>query len=89
LRNLDRRAQPSPNAIPVAGKIKKVLNTMRYRRQLLAGRMAASAYDRTIGQALSIGGGMCPLHRKRQTSVNTCKFGFHFEKIQAVVLACH
>jgi hypothetical protein len=40
LRNPDRRAQPSPNAIPVAGKIKKVLKTMRYRRQLLAGRMA-------------------------------------------------
>jgi hypothetical protein len=32
---------------------------------------------------------MCPLHRKRQTSVNACKFGFHFGKIQAVVLACH
>jgi len=31
---------------------------------------AASAYDRTIGQAPSIGGAMCPLHRKRQTSVN-------------------
>jgi hypothetical protein len=70
LRNLDGRARPSPNAIPVARKIKKVLKTMRYRRQLLAERMAgrttmlhgeqpaASAYDRTIGQAPSIGLGM-------------------------------
>src|SRR5262245_54218061 len=40
LRNLDARAQPSPNTIPVARKIKKMLKTMRYRRQLLAGRMA-------------------------------------------------
>jgi hypothetical protein len=75
LRNLDGRAQPSPNAIPVARKIKKVLKTMRYRRRLLAGRIvglsdratmvqgeqpAASACERTIGQAPSIGGGMCP-----------------------------
>jgi hypothetical protein len=66
LRNLDRRAQPSPNGIPVARKIRKVLKSMRYRRKLLAGRMAglsdrttmvqgeqpaASAYEGTIGQA--------------------------------------
>jgi len=40
LHNLDGRAQPSPNAIPVARKIKKVLKTLRDRRQLLAWRMA-------------------------------------------------
>jgi hypothetical protein len=40
LRNLDGRAQPSPNGILVARKIRKVLKSMRYRRKLLAGRMA-------------------------------------------------
>jgi hypothetical protein len=40
LRKLDGRAQPSPNAIPVARKIKKVLKTMRYWCRLLAGRIA-------------------------------------------------
>src|SRR5215813_10007924 len=40
LRNLDGRAQPSPNGISVARKIRKVLKSMRCRRKLLAGRMA-------------------------------------------------
>jgi hypothetical protein len=34
LRNLDGRAEPSPNGIPVARKIRKVLKSMRYRRKL-------------------------------------------------------
>jgi hypothetical protein len=63
--------QPSPNAIPVARKIKKVLKTMRCRRRL-------------IGRAPSSGGGNVS---KRQTSVNARKFGFHFEKIQFIGVA--
>jgi hypothetical protein len=43
LANFAQPRSPSPaesNGIPVARKIKKVLKTMRYRRKLLAGRMA-------------------------------------------------
>jgi hypothetical protein len=74
LANFAQPRWPSPNAILVARKIKKVLKTMRYRRQPVIGRAdgglsdrttmlqgeqpAASAYDRTIGQAPSIGRGM-------------------------------
>jgi hypothetical protein len=78
LRNLDGRAQPSPNAIPVARKIKK-----SPRRQLLVGRIVGQSDRTTMVQGEqpaglrirqvywsgpSIGGGMCPLHRRRQTS---------------------
>src|SRR5215831_12057729 len=51
LRNLDGRAQPSPNGIPVARKIRKVLKSMRYRRKLLAERMAGSARGRGWSKA--------------------------------------
>jgi hypothetical protein len=41
------------------------------------------------GSGPSIGGGMCPLHRERQTSVNARKFYPHFGKIQPMRVSCH
>src|SRR5215831_1854037 len=45
LRKLDGRAQPSPNGISVARKIRKVLKSMRCRRNLLAGGWRAERQD--------------------------------------------
>jgi hypothetical protein len=63
--------QPSPNAIPVARKIKKVLKAMRYRRRLIGRGPLEWRGDVS----------------KRQTSVNARKFGLHFEKIQFMGVA--
>jgi len=97
LRNLDGRAQPSPNAIPVARKINKMLKTLRYRRKLLVQRMAGSATGRgwskassqppphTTGQLVGptrLAGECVYFAAKRQMSVNARKFGSHFGRIQ-------
>jgi hypothetical protein len=48
---------------------------------------AASAYDRTIGQAHSISGAFVYFLPKRQMSANARKFNFHFGKIQLIIVA--
>src|SRR5262245_6278221 len=46
-----------------------------------------TANDRILVRPPSIGGGICPLHRKCQTSVYARKSGFHFGKTQVMDVA--
>ena len=98
LRNLDGRAQPSPNAIPVARKIKKVLGASYWsggssgratgRRWSKASSQPASAYDRSIGQG-PLSAGECVHFIADAKHLNARKFYSHFEKMQLTSVSCH
>src|SRR5262245_32177827 len=94
LRNLDGRAQPSPNGISVARKDQKSAQEHALPAQVI-GRVDDLATGRRWSKASSrppphttalVRRGMCPLRRKRQTSVNARKFSSHFGKPQVLIV---
>src|SRR5262249_44455138 len=89
LRNLDGRAQPSPNGISVARKDQKSAQEHALPVQVIGrtGRRWSKASSRPPPHTTAlVRRGMCPLRRKRQTSVNARKFSSHFGKPQILIV---
>jgi hypothetical protein len=86
LRNFDGRGQPSPNAIPVARKIKKSAQDHALPAPVIGRRIVGLSDRTTMVQDVQAGrlatrsaGNVSTFISKRQISVNARKFGLILE----------